>query len=48
MFPGDAKFTKVDSVEGRVYVLKFSSSAERHFVSTCSPVIHNRCPDSIC
>jgi hypothetical protein len=33
MFPGDAEFVKVPSPDGRVYVLKFSSSAERHFVS---------------
>jgi 26S proteasome regulatory subunit N13 len=32
MFPGDASFTKVPSANGRVYVLKFSSSDERHFV----------------
>ncbi|KAE9404004.1 adhesion regulating molecule [Gymnopus androsaceus JB14] len=30
LFPGDATFSKIPSA-GRVYVLKFSSSAQRHF-----------------
>ncbi|KAF5338990.1 hypothetical protein D9611_008759 [Ephemerocybe angulata] len=31
IFPTDATFTKVDQSNGRVYVLKFSSSNQRHF-----------------
>lgn len=31
MFPTDATFTKVAQSPGRVYVLKFSSSDQRHF-----------------
>ena len=35
LFPGDATFQKVEqSAWGRTYVLKFSSSNQRHFVST--------------
>ena len=34
LFPGDATFQKVEqSAWGRTYVLKFSSSNQRHFVS---------------
>ena len=33
LFPTDATFTKVSQSAGRVYVLKFSSSDQRHFVS---------------
>ena len=33
LFPGDASFVKVGQAGGRVYVLKFSSSDQRHFVS---------------
>jgi 26S proteasome regulatory subunit N13 len=38
LFPSDASFVKVSqSTSGRVYVLKFSSSNQRHFVSfSCS------------
>lgn len=33
LFPGDASFVKVEqSAWGRTYVLKFSSSNQRHFV----------------
>ncbi|KAL1677883.1 proteasome complex subunit Rpn13 ubiquitin receptor-domain-containing protein [Schizophyllum commune] len=31
LFPGDASFVKVGQAGGRVYVLKFSSSDQRHF-----------------
>ncbi|KAJ7601011.1 adhesion regulating molecule [Mycena floridula] len=31
LFPSDANFTKVNEASGRVYVLKFSSSNQRHF-----------------
>ncbi|KAF9267508.1 adhesion regulating molecule [Marasmius fiardii PR-910] len=31
LFPSDATFTKVSQSSGRVYVLKFSSSDQRHF-----------------
>ncbi|TFK40600.1 proteasome complex subunit Rpn13 ubiquitin receptor-domain-containing protein [Crucibulum laeve] len=31
LFPSDATFTKVSQSSGRVYVLKFSSSNQRHF-----------------
>ncbi|TRM63950.1 proteasome complex subunit Rpn13 ubiquitin receptor-domain-containing protein [Schizophyllum amplum] len=31
LFPGDASFVKVSQTPGRVYVLKFSSSDQRHF-----------------
>ncbi|KAF5315078.1 hypothetical protein D9619_007295 [Psilocybe cf. subviscida] len=31
LFPGDASFVKVSQSRGRVYVLKFSSSNQRHF-----------------
>ena len=35
LFPGDATFAKVEqSAWGRTYVLKFSSSNQRHFVRT--------------
>lgn len=33
LFPSDATFSKVPSASGRVYVLKFSSSGQKHFVS---------------
>ena len=34
LFPGDASFVKVDNAPGgRTYVLKFSSSNQKHFVS---------------
>jgi hypothetical protein len=32
MFPGDAQFVPIQAEGGRVYVLKFSSSSDRHFV----------------
>ncbi|XP_006462710.1 hypothetical protein AGABI2DRAFT_193814 [Agaricus bisporus var. bisporus H97] len=31
LFPSDASFVKVEQASGRVYVLKFSSSNQRHF-----------------
>ncbi|KAF7299179.1 Adhesion regulating molecule [Mycena indigotica] len=31
LFPGDASFVKIPSASGRVYVLKFASSDQRHF-----------------
>jgi len=34
LFPPDASFVSVPQASGRVYVLKFSSSNQRHFVST--------------
>lgn len=34
LFPPDASFVSVPQASGRVYVLKFSSSDQRHFVST--------------
>ena len=33
LFPPDASFVSVPQASGRVYVLKFSSSDQRHFVS---------------
>jgi 26S proteasome regulatory subunit N13 len=33
LFPPDASFVGVPQASGRVYVLKFSSSDQRHFVS---------------
>jgi len=34
LFPGDASFVKVaESSSGRVFVLKFESSDQKHFVS---------------
>lgn len=33
LIPFDASFVKVSQSSGRVYVLKFSSSNQRHFVS---------------
>ena len=39
LFPGDATFQKVEqSAWGRTYVLKFSSSDQRHFVR-----VHTMC-----
>ena len=32
LFPSDASFVKVPHSSGRIYVLKFSSSNQRHFV----------------
>jgi 26S proteasome regulatory subunit N13 len=34
LFPTDASFVSVPQAGGRIYVLKFSSSDQRHFVST--------------
>jgi hypothetical protein len=34
LFPPDASFVSVPQASGRVYVLKFSSSDQRHFVRT--------------
>ena len=34
LIPSDASFVSVSQASGRVYVLKFSSSNQRHFVST--------------
>lgn len=46
LFPADAEFVKVsEAAAGRVYVLKFSSSNQRHFVSSfplCRPYLHSR------
>jgi hypothetical protein len=41
IIPGDASFIKVaESSSGRVFVLKFESSDQKHFVSIISLVIH--------
>lgn len=34
LIPPDASFVSVPQASGRVYVLKFSSSDQRHFVRT--------------
>jgi len=41
LFPPDASFVCVPQASGRMYVLKFSSSNSRHFVSTPSRVLNN-------
>ena len=44
LFPGEATLLKVDQATwGRTYILKFSSSNQRHFVSHTSltPFLHS-------
>ena len=42
LFPSDATFERVTQADGRVFVLKFSSSDQRHFVSFSSSFIVGR------
>lgn len=43
LFPGDASFVRVpQSAWGRTYVLKFSSSDQRHFVRDKGTVLELR------